>query len=365
MRVEGEQRGIHSRQEEAQSPTFPTEGGLPGEGSTHGPFFDEAMVITAPEQFRRTSAATAGLTLQARKAGESALRRSTLQAPTRVGGRAASLTGCELDVAVKSAETLDVKWGGWWERAGDSAARVPLTTRADPAKRLSSFTAFAAVSNKHNENLRRVRKGAAQGVLQRQAVEAQEEPAEDSALYTCCMKLACIGCTLEACKRKMDDHCPFCRTPAPQSDEASLEMIQKRVKVNDPKAMHDLGLKYRDGSLGLEKDLPRAVELFERAAKYGSKDAHHDLGCLFNERTDEEGIGNNMSRAVEHFELAAKQGHYGARHNLGVYEANSGNYDIGQAGGCRFAGKYQINVHGGDWHRKQITQKPCVDIMKL
>ncbi|EJK48992.1 hypothetical protein THAOC_32171 [Thalassiosira oceanica] len=152
----------------------------------------------------------------------------------------------------------------------------------------------------------------------------------ESTLYSCCMKTVCNGCSLEAYKRGMDDHCPFCRTHQLErgDDEARLEMIQNRVKANDPVAMHDLGLKYRDGSLGLGKDLPRAVELFERAAEYGSNAAAYELGCTFNERTGNEGIGKDMSRAVKHFELAAKQGHHGARHNLGVYELESGNLGL-------------------------------------
>ncbi|EJK66932.1 hypothetical protein THAOC_12094 [Thalassiosira oceanica] len=213
------------------------------------------------------------------------LQRSTLQAPTRVGGRAASLTGCELDVAVKSAAALDVKWGGWWERAGDSAARVPLTTRSDPAKRLlSPFTAFAAVSNKHNENLRRVREGAAQGVLQWQAVEDQEEPAET----------VCNGCELEAGKSGIGCDCPFCRTPAPQSDEASLDMIQKRVEA-----------------MILWPSIISALATWMETTDW--------------QRTYQ-GLSSYLNKPLSSF--AAKQGDVIARCNLGSYENDSGNYGL-------------------------------------
>ena len=150
----------------------------------------------------------------------------------------------------------------------------------------------------------------------------------ESMLHTCCMKRVCNGCHLEADKRGMDDKCPFCRTPPPDSDEAQIARIQKRVKANDPEGIYNLAISYRDGRDGLEEDVPRAVELFERAAELGSKDAHYDLATIFNEHTAGEGIDKDMARALEHYEFAAKQGHVAARHNLGIYEFDSGNYGL-------------------------------------
>ena len=150
----------------------------------------------------------------------------------------------------------------------------------------------------------------------------------ESMLYTCCMKLVCNGCELEADKRGMGNTCPFCRTPTPKSDEAILQMIQKRVKANDPVAIHQLGACYKTEINGLEKDMPRAVELFERAAEFGSKQAHFDLGYMLDEFADDEGIDKDMARAHEHYEIAAKWGHVKARHNLGSIEYKSGNYAL-------------------------------------
>ena len=147
----------------------------------------------------------------------------------------------------------------------------------------------------------------------------------ESSMYTCCMKSLCNGCHLEADKRGMIENCPFCRTPPPDSDEAQIARIQKRVKANDPEGIYNLAISYRDGRDGLEEDVPRAVELFERAAELGSKDAHYDLATIFNEHTAGEGIDKDMARALEHYEFAAKQGHVAARHNLGIYEFDSGN----------------------------------------
>ncbi|EJK68300.1 hypothetical protein THAOC_10532, partial [Thalassiosira oceanica] len=112
------------------------------------------------------------------------------------------------------------------------------------------------------------------------------------------------------------------------SGEASLEMMQKRVKVNDPVAIHCLGTCYRDGDHGLAKGMPMAVELFEQAAELGLKEAHVDLGNIFDEDMVNCGIDKDMSKAIEHYEFAAKQGDAIARHNLGIHEAYSGNYGL-------------------------------------
>ncbi|EJK65131.1 hypothetical protein THAOC_14052 [Thalassiosira oceanica] len=105
-------------------------------------------------------------------------------------------------------------------------------------------------------------------------------------------------------------------------------MIQNRVKANDPLAIHHLGLCYRDGNHGLEKDMPRAVELFEQAAELGLKEAHLKLGYMFDETIAYDGVDNDMSKAIEHYEFAAKQGYVIARHNLGAINYNMGNYGL-------------------------------------
>ena len=94
-----------------------------------------------------------------------------------------------------------------------------------------------------------------------------------STFRECCMKKVCNGCILAAHKRGMWD-CPFCRAPTSRTDGQVLAMIQKRVDAGDPEAIHNLGCQYQYGRFGLEKDLTRAAELYERAAELGVKEAH-------------------------------------------------------------------------------------------
>ena len=73
------------------------------------------------------------------------------------------------------------------------------------------------------------------------------------------------------------------------------------------------------------KDVTRAVELYERAAELGTKDAHYSLGCMYNKGTD---VPKDMARAIRHWEAAAMCGHVYARCNLGCVEWYTGIKDL-------------------------------------
>ncbi|EJK72976.1 hypothetical protein THAOC_05433 [Thalassiosira oceanica] len=142
---------------------------------------------------------------------------------------------------------------------------------------------------------------------------------------SCCMKRVCNGCAFnfEAIKRGMRD-CPFCRATMPEESQA-LAMVQSRVDAGDPVAMFTLGAKYHFGEIGLEKDATRAIELYERAAELGVKEAHFNLGVTYHEGTD---VEKDTAKAVRHFEAAAMYGHVKARYNLGNMEFKAGKYDL-------------------------------------
>ncbi|EJK47335.1 hypothetical protein THAOC_33951 [Thalassiosira oceanica] len=144
-----------------------------------------------------------------------------------------------------------------------------------------------------------------------------------SMFQMCCMKRVCNGCHLAAFKRGMDD-CPFCRAPTPKKEQV-LAMIQKRVAAGDPMAICNFGTKYHIGEYGLEKDVTRAVELYERAAELGVSAAHFNLGVMYMMGTE---VEEDMAKVIRHFEAAAMCGHVPARFNLGCIERNAGNNDL-------------------------------------
>ena len=147
----------------------------------------------------------------------------------------------------------------------------------------------------------------------------------ESGFQVCCMKEVCNGCMLAAWKRGMRD-CPFCRTPDPTDEIQSNAMIQKRFDAGDPSAIWHRGTQYRFGRYGLEKDVTRAVELYERAAELGvNVGAHYSLGCLYDEGTD---VGRDAAKAIRHYEAAEMSGDVYARHSLGCEEYNAGNDDM-------------------------------------
>ena len=118
---------------------------------------------------------------------------------------------------------------------------------------------------------------------------------------------------------------PFCRTPLPKDDSQAHAMIQRRVVAGDPLAIYYLGMAYQYGHYGLDKDVARAVEMYERAAELGVKEAHFKLGCLYDEGTD---VEKDTVRSIRHYEEAAMCGQADARFNLCCVEYNAGNYDL-------------------------------------
>ncbi|EJK55891.1 hypothetical protein THAOC_24316 [Thalassiosira oceanica] len=146
---------------------------------------------------------------------------------------------------------------------------------------------------------------------------------ENSFFMACCMKQICCGCHLAAQKRGMRD-CAFCRAPSPDDDADALAMIQTRVAKKDPVAIHSLGRKYYHGRLGLQKDMRRAVKLWEEAAELGSIESLFDLGNAY---VFGNGVQEDEAKAVEFLAKEAMQGHAGSRHNLGYIEAQRGNND--------------------------------------
>ncbi|EJK74673.1 hypothetical protein THAOC_03638 [Thalassiosira oceanica] len=144
-------------------------------------------------------------------------------------------------------------------------------------------------------------------------------------MNVCCMKMVCKGCELAARLRGIYDRCPFCRTPHPSDDASALAMIQKRVSKRDADAIHHLGRKYCFGSLGLTKDVPRAVELFTEAAQLGSLEARHYLGVTY---YFGDGVDVDKPRGIRHWQEAAMKGHAFSRHMLGIVEYNEGNYNL-------------------------------------
>ena len=143
--------------------------------------------------------------------------------------------------------------------------------------------------------------------------------------YSCCGKEICSGCVHAVAIRDIDEQkCPFCRTPAPDSEEEAIEINKKRVEVGDAIAIFDLGIFYDNGMCGMTQDQDKAMELYHEAGELGCAEAYFNIGnAYYNGR----GVDRDEKKANHFDELAAMQGSVYARHNLGCSECRVGNWD--------------------------------------
>ena len=139
---------------------------------------------------------------------------------------------------------------------------------------------------------------------------------------SCCGKIICSGCIHAVAKRDGGvSLCPFCRTPAPHTDEV-IEQMKKRVEIGDAKAIHNLGCHYSNGSYGLPQDRAKALELWHRAAELGSAKSYCNIGLAYYEG---DGVERDEGKANHYWELAAMGGDAVARIPLGALEGHAGN----------------------------------------
>ena len=71
--------------------------------------------------------------------------------------------------------------------------------------------------------------------------------------------------------------------------------------------------------------MTRAVDLYERAAELGVKEAHHNLGVLYHGGKE---VEEDMDKAFCHYETAAMSGYVLARYNLGLLDYKAGHCDL-------------------------------------
>ena len=140
--------------------------------------------------------------------------------------------------------------------------------------------------------------------------------------YSCCGKEICSGCVHAVVLRDEDEQkCPFCRTPAPESDKENVKRLNKRKEAGDVRAMYILGCFYSKGRYGLPQDYEKALELWHQAGELGCADAYCNIGYAYR---NGRGVEIDKKKASHYYELAAMGGDAAARHNLGFTEARKG-----------------------------------------
>jgi len=154
----------------------------------------------------------------------------------------------------------------------------------------------------------------------------------------CCGKMICGGCVHAVSLEDNDQLCPFCRTPAPATDEEVVKEYNKRMELNDAEAIRGLGGMYAERQYGLPQNLyAKALELYHQAAELGNAGAYYNIGNSYNHG---DGIGVDKKKAIHYWELAAILGNVMARNNVGAFEMRAGNVD-------RALKHWNIAVEGG------------------
>ena len=167
---------------------------------------------------------------------------------------------------------------------------------------------------------------------------------------TCCGKMICSGCihapVYDNEGNKMEQTCPFCRTPISSSDEEAIKRINRRVEKGDAHAISNLGFYYANGD-GLPQDYAKAFELWHQAAELGFARAYFNIGASYDSGR---GVEVNKKKADHYYELAAIKGNHTARFNLGNFEARAGNLR-------RAIKHYMIAVRAGEKDTLNAIQK--------
>ena len=119
---------------------------------------------------------------------------------------------------------------------------------------------------------------------------------------SCCGKIICSGCIYAGAVTGDDCLCPFCRTPAPSSDDDVINRLEKRMGVGDAQAMYGLGCFYAYGMHGLPQNRDKALELYLRAGELGCTTAYHNIG---NDYWHGRVVERNEKKVTHYSELAA------------------------------------------------------------
>jgi len=101
-----------------------------------------------------------------------------------------------------------------------------------------------------------------------------------------------------------------------KDQERANTMLKEAANQGYPPAMYELGVRYRDGDFGVQRDLREAYEWLAKAAESSFTPAMTEVAeALWYGR----GVDSNPRRAVEWAERAADAGFDAAKLNLGVY----------------------------------------------
>jgi len=139
--------------------------------------------------------------------------------------------------------------------------------------------------------------------------------------FSCCGKSICRGCVLSINSSESRGKCPFCNSMRNYDTVNDMIVeVMRRVDADDPASIYYLADSYHGGLNGIQRDVVRATELYNRAASLGYKKAHCNIADIYRDEGD-------MKKAKFHYETAAMAGNEAARFCVGCMEERSGNME--------------------------------------
>ena len=147
----------------------------------------------------------------------------------------------------------------------------------------------------------------------------------------CCGKNVCSGCLFaqnyEGFKSGKDPkdalRCPFCRSPTPDNDETTYDLIRKCMEKNNAEAIYVVAGFYAEGKNGYPEDVAKAIELLEKAGKLGKVAAYELLGITYMSGRK---VEKDFQKSRHFFELAAIAGNARSRYFLASLDYQAHNY---------------------------------------
>ena len=106
--------------------------------------------------------------------------------------------------------------------------------------------------------------------------------------------MICDGCNyandMRELEGKLQHKCPFCRHPAPKSEEEAVQNLMKRVEANDPAALRYMGIaRYNEG------DYKSSFAYLLKGAELGDVGAHYQISLLYG---DGKGVEKDVKKEV-------------------------------------------------------------------
>lgn len=113
-------------------------------------------------------------------------------------------------------------------------------------------------------------------------------------------------------------------TGVPKDEAKGIELIQKAAEKECAAALANLGIFYKYGRYGLDKDLELAVKYLKKGAEQEHKLALRLLGDMYQQG---EGVEKDIESAIQYYERALEAGDARSAYNLAwVYRTGEGKY---------------------------------------